>query len=152
MNEEEKNLVERDYEGEIRAKIIMEINKRFNEMEARIISKIEAVNSKIEGVDSELKSLRAKLYDEHNPGWRGRLMDEKKEHLKNVQKWREENQRRITEYQTHLNINYRDLTLNQIDHYKDEISKLQDCLKRNEEFIKRCSEEIEKIPNEQRYW
>ena len=145
MSEEEKNLVERDYEGEIRAKIMMEINKRFNEMETRIISKIAAV-------DSELKYLRAKLYNEHNPGWREYLINQKKEYLKNAQKDQERDQSQITSYQNPLDTNYRNLTLNQIDHYKDEIAKLQNCIKCREEQIKKLTKEIEKISKEQRYW
>ena len=152
MSKEEKNLVERDYEGEIRAKIMMEINKRFDEMEARIISKIGAVNSKIVTVDSELKSLRANLYDKFNPGWRGQLIDLNKNSIKDIQIWKERDQSQITTYQTPLDTNYRNLTLNQIDHYKDEIAKLQNCIKCREEQIKKYTEEIEKISKEQRYW
>ena len=122
-----------------------EINKRFNEMETRIISKIGAV-------DSELKSLRANLYDKYNPGWREYLINQNKEYLKNAQKYQEDNRNKITEYQTRLNTNYRDLTLNQINSYKDEITKLQDGIKRLEEYINKLTEEIEKISNKQRYW
>ena len=145
MSEEEKNLVERDYEGEIRAKIMTEINKRFNEMETRIISKIAAV-------DSELKSLRANLYDKYNPGWRGQLIDQNKNTIKDIQRLKERDQSQITTYQTPLDTNYRNLTLNQIDHYKDEIAKLQNCIKCREEQIKKYTEEIDKISNKQRYW
>ena len=117
MSDNEENLVERDYEGEERAKMMTEINKRFDEMELFLISKIEVVNSKIVAVDSELKSLRANLYDKFNPGWRGQLIDLNKNSIKDIQIWKERDQSQITTYQTPLDTNYRNLTLNQIDHY-----------------------------------
>ena len=77
MSEEEKNLVERDYEGEERAKMMAEINKRLEEMETRMNTKLKGMNTritemntKIEGINSELQGLRARLYDEFHKGWR----------------------------------------------------------------------------------
>ena len=149
MNEEEKNLVERDYEGEIRAKIMTEINKRFNEMETRMISKIEAVDSKIAIVDSELKSLRANLYDKFNPGWYDVALKREEEQIKYEQEHIKKYQSLLKTTQEYL-IDYRNLTLNQIDHHKDTITECQNQIKYAEAHIKEITEKREH--SKQRYW
>ena len=73
MSEEEKNLVERDYEGEERVKMMAEINKRLDEMETKMNTKIEGMNSRIEEINSELQGLRARLYDQFHDCWRNNL-------------------------------------------------------------------------------
>ena len=58
MREDGKNLVERDYEGEIRVKMMEEINKRLDEMESRM-------NEKIKKMDAQLESIKTVLRIKH---------------------------------------------------------------------------------------
>ena len=108
-----------------------------------------SMNEKIKAVDSELKSLRARLYDERNPGWRDEALKWEEEQIKYEQKHIKNYQSLLKTTQEYL-IDYRNLTLNQIDHHKDTITECQNRIKYAEAHIKEITEKREH--SKQRYW
>ena len=123
MSEEEKNLVERDYEGEERTKMMVEINKRFDEMEAKMNSKLEGMNSRIEEINSELQGLRERLFNRFSEGWRDKATEYQRRELESLK-----SNKRNLEYYSGINYKFR-------EEHQDEIAKMEAKIKALEEEI-----------------